>query len=446
MVERNRHLPDDLLAACIHCGLCLPTCPTYALTGNEISSPRGRIRLMSAVARDELGVTETFQYEMHFCLDCRACETACPAGVQYGRLVEGARTLIMEEKPHRSRRALLGFALGSRRRLDALAAVLRAYSRSSLRRPMRRLLNGFSETLAAMEDFLPPLDRRRQVPPVLRAMGQRRGRVGFVEGCVQRHTHPGVNADTVAVLARNGFEVRVPSRQGCCGSLSAHTGDLAQARTLVTDLVRSFEPLEELDAIVVNAAGCGSFLKHAERVFHEPEGNGRADRGEAGRGELAAGRAGLFAAKLRDVNEFLIESGWEQPSGRIDARVTYHDPCHLVHGQKVSSAPREILASIPSVELVPLPESTWCCGSAGIYNITHPEAAARMLARKLDNLATTGADILATANPGCFIQLAAGLRRRGLHVELAHPVSLLARSYGLDETHLSTAQRRPISS
>jgi glycolate oxidase iron-sulfur subunit len=415
----SRHLPDDLIAACIHCGFCLPACPTYALTGNEISSPRGRIALMGAVAAGELDLTPTFREEMWFCLDCRACETACPAGVQYGRLVEGARALIRERVPSPGSRFLMRLLMGSRRRLDLAARMLRPYSRSRLRPAVRRLVGRIAPELAEREALLPVLEAPVRLPsrvaPRDSGEGSRPPRVAFLEGCVQRHTHPGVNADTVAVLARNGFDVVVPEIQGCCGSLHAHAGAVTDARELARRNLRAFEPLEELDAIVVNAAGCGSFLRHVERVFAEDDPD--------------QGRAALFASKVRDAMQLLWERGWERPAGGIRARVTYHDPCHLVHGQGVFDAPREILGSIEGLELVPLAESTWCCGSAGVYNLTHPVTARELLERKLDHVAATGASVLATANPGCFVQLAAGLRRRGLDVALAHPLSLLARAY-----------------
>jgi glycolate oxidase iron-sulfur subunit len=429
----TRHLPDDLIAACIHCGFCLPACPTYALTGNEVSSPRGRIALMGAVAAGDLALTRTFHDEMWFCLDCRACETACPAGVQYGRLVEGARELIRERSPEWGSRALLRLLFGSRARLDAVAALMRPYSRSRIRGAAGRLLARVAPRLAQREALLPTLERPRRLASRIAADAGRRAsggrRVAFLEGCVQRHTHPDVNADTVAVLARNGFEVFVPPAQGCCGSLHAHAGIAGDARLLARRNLRAFEPVDELDAIVVNAAGCGSFLKHVDRVF--------------GEGDPDRERARLFASKVRDAMELLRECGWETPAARIAARVTYHDPCHLVHGQGVSDAPREILTSIDGVELVPLAESTWCCGSAGIYNLTHPAAADALLERKLDNVAATGASVLATANPGCFVQLAAGLRRRKMDVTLVHPLSLLARAYEMESR---SARRSPAAS
>ncbi|MFN2433592.1 MAG: (Fe-S)-binding protein [Gemmatimonadota bacterium] len=419
----ERHLPADLLAACIHCGFCLPTCPTYALTGNEISSPRGRLALMGAVAAGELELTPTFEREMYFCLDCRACETACPAAVRYGRLVEGARALLEERRPSPLRRGVLRALFESPRRLDSVAGMLRPWSRSSLRRRLAPLLARTAPRLAWTESLLPPLRRPRPLPEIVPAhshgkpgrMGGAARRVALLEGCVQRHTHPEVNADTATVLARNGIEVRVPRRQGCCGSLHAHGGDLAGARRLARRNLEAFETAGEVDAVVVNAAGCSSFLKHLEQAF-EPSDPDRA-------------RAAAFAGRVRDATEYLAEIGWEAPAGAVHARVTYHDPCHLVHGQGVAAAPREILTSIPGVELVPLEEASWCCGSAGTYNLTHPEASRALLERKLDHVEATGASILCTANPGCFVQLAAGLRRRGLDVELAHPLTLLARAY-----------------
>ncbi|HEY7529894.1 MAG TPA: (Fe-S)-binding protein [Gemmatimonadota bacterium] len=432
-----RHLPPDLLAACIRCGFCLPTCPTYALTGREISSPRGRIALMSAVAAGELGLSDTFRYEMHFCLDCRACETACPAGVRYGTLVEGARALIEERMPSRRTRLLLDVALRSQRRLDLIAAALRPWSRSRLRGPVRRALARLSPGLAWREALLPELERPRPVSVTSRESGgaagfpaarrhvsgrarpapppRMRAVVALLEGCVQRHTNAGVSGDTAFVLGTNAVDVRVPEGQGCCGSLHAHAGVTAGARELVRRNLDAFEPLEELDAILVNAAGCGSFLRHADRAFEA------ADPDRA--------RAALLASKVRDATEWLAGEGWEPPAGAVDAVATVHDACHLVHGQGVFDAPRRLLASIPGLRLVPLPESTWCCGSAGTWNLTHPASSRALLARKLDHLEATGATLLVTANPGCHVQLAAGLRARGSAVRLVHPMTLLAEAY-----------------
>ena len=422
----QRHLPADLLAACIRCGFCLPTCPTYALTGRELSSPRGRIALMSAVAAGELGLTDTFRDEMHFCLDCRACETACPAGVRYGTLVEGARALIEERRPSHRKRLLLDLAVGSRRRLDVLAAVLRPWSRSRLRGPVGRVLSRVSPRLEWRESLLPALEKPRRLPARIAAAavpGRPRAVVALLEGCVQRHTNATVSADTASVLRRNGVEVRVPPRQGCCGSLHAHAGVTKGARELVRRNLDVFEPLEELDAVLVNAAGCGSFLKHAERVFDA------ADPDRA--------RAALFASRVRDATDWLAEVGWEEPAGAVPAVATVHDACHLVHGQGVFEGPRRLLTSIPGLRLVPLPESTWCCGSAGTWNLTHPESSRALLARKLDHLEATGASLLVTANPGCHVQLAAGLRDRRSAVRLVHPMTLLAESYAAGEGSLT---------
>lgn len=413
------HLPADLLAACIHCGFCLPTCPTFALTGNERSSPRGRLALMGALRAGELEPSALFEEEMHFCLDCRACETACPAGVQYGRLVEGARALLDEERPARLRRAALRFVFGTPKRLDIAAALLRPWSRSRFRDRLHRTLERNASGLAWHDALLPELGTPRPLPERIAPWnGKRTGahRISLLEGCVQRHTHPQVNVDTAAVLARNGFEIRVPRGQGCCGSLHSHTGDLEGARSLARRNLEAFEVTDE-GPIVVNAAGCGSFLKHLERAF-EP-------------GDPDRERARRFAARVRDATELLHLHGWEAPAGRIEARATWHDPCHLIHGQRVADAPRAILASIPGLELMPLEESSWCCGSAGIYNLTHPDASRALLERKMDNVIATGAALLVTANPGCFVQLAAGIRRRGVAIELAHPLSLLARAYGI---------------
>jgi glycolate oxidase iron-sulfur subunit len=255
--------------------------------------------------------------------------------------------------------------------------------------------------------------------------------VALLEGCVQRHTNAGVSADTALVLKANGIEVRVPAGQGCCGSLHAHAGVTDGARELVRRNLEAFEPLEELDAILVNAAGCGSFLRHADRVFDPADPD--------------AARAALFASKVRDASDWLAATGWREPEGPLDAVATVHDACHLVHGQGVFDAPRRLLASIPGLRLVPLPESTWCCGSAGTWNLTHPESSRALLARKIDHVERTGASILVTANPGCHVQLAAGLRERGLAIRLVHPMTLLARSYAGTAPLTSEGERAPRS-
>jgi glycolate oxidase iron-sulfur subunit len=417
---------DDLLRQCIHCGLCLPVCPTYALTLRERSSPRGRLRLIKSVVEEQLDWQSTvFAEEMFFCLDCRACETACPAGVNYGELVEAARGQLQalaedSGQTSRLRRLILREVFARPSRIKQLARLLRWTKRLglqelALRTGLLKIVSSKLHQLAPMAPDVAAIFSDEAMPELLPARGERRYRVGLITGCVQNVVYPQVNIDTAEVLARNGCEVHVPKSQACCGSLHGHTGDQSTARDLAKRMVGVFEPLD-LDAIIINAAGCGSFMKHYGHLLaDDPE---------------WAGRAAAFAAKVKDVHEFLVEAGFEPPTRPLNKRVTYHEACHLVHGQKVSDQPRQILRALPGVELVELPEATWCCGSAGIYNITHTETALALLDRKLDHLEETGADVVATANPGCQIQLEYGIRRRGLKVEVVHPVTLLRRGYG----------------
>jgi glycolate oxidase iron-sulfur subunit len=402
----------DDLRKCVHCGICLPQCPTYRVLGEEMDSPRGRIYLMRAVAEGRTAVTETFARHMDLCLGCRACETACPSGVPFGSLLEATRVQLRQD-PQRARDRWIErliFALFPRpERLGRLLAPLRLYQRSGLRALVARsgVLAG-APAMAALEGLLPAVPPAASVAEFTPARGRRRGRVGLLTGCVQRHLFPGVNADTVRLLALAGYEVVAPARQGCCGALELHAG-LAdafrgRARALTQVLVAGLN----LDFIVTNAAGCGSTLREYGQWLPEfPE-------------------AMRLSERTRDVSEVL--AGCELPLGQLDLDVTYHDACHLAHGQRVRSEPRALLRSIPGLRLVELPDSDLCCGSAGVYNLLEPEMADRLLAMKLDRIAETGAAVVAAGNPGCALQIAMGARRRGLRLEVRHPVELLARS------------------
>ena len=392
---------------CVHCGLCLPHCPTYQETGRESSSPRGRIYLMRGVAERRIALDALVVGEMYDCLACRACESACPAGVRYGHLVESARAEV-EERLARGRlrraleRLLLRRALASPLVLRPLMALLRLYQRSGLQRLVRgsralALLPG----LARAEWLLPELPEPHRPPEVQPAEGERRGRVGFLTGCLMPEVLGPANAATLAALAANGFEVAVPPGQACCGALHAHGGDPEFAARLHERNRSAFRDAT-LEAVVTNSAGCGATLK---------------------------GAGDELAARTRDVCEFLVERGLRAPAGALKLRVAYDDPCHLLHGQKIDSAPRELLRSIPGLELIDLPGHRDCCGAAGTYNLTHPEMSDRLLRRKLEAVRETGVDVVATGNPGCLMQLAAGLRDAGLSARAAHPVELLAEAY-----------------
>ncbi len=409
----------------MHCGLCLPACPTYVLTGLEKSSPRGRIRLMKAVADGELVISDAFEEEMYFCLDCQACESACPAGVKYGSLVESARALIMESKRQKWsskiwNRILLGWFLGSRQGVRWSGKFLLFFQESGLIALLKRTraLAILSRKLQKSLDLLPainPEPTEFTLSKKHHPLTEKRIKVGFLTGCIMDVMFPDVNADTIFLLKHHGCEVVVPEGQACCGSLQAHCGDVATARRLAAQNIRVFK---DLDEIVMNSAGCGAFMKqYGELLADDPQ---------------VSDLANDVAAKVRDLSEFLVEIGLDTAtaSGKTTAgkRVTYHDACHLVHAQKVSDQPRRLIKSLPDVHYVELPESTWCCGSAGVYNITHAETADLLLDRKMQNLLEIDPDIVVTSNPGCMLQLRLGIERYGIHSELLHLATFLRRA------------------
>ena len=434
------HLDYSVLQQCMHCGMCLPTCPTYVETKLERNSPRGRIALMRGIADGRLDVTKAFGEEMYFCLGCLACETACPAGVTYAHMFECARADIEHagvlEAPQRSivRAFALRLIFTRPLLLRALGRMLRWYQASGLEWLVRTLK--FTALLPRDIRELEPLTPRVQrqfsdtVIGDVESPDEPRFRVGMLTGCVQDLVYPQVNRDTVDVLLANGCEVVTPARQHCCGSLHAHNGELEWSREMARRNIDAFD-LDSLDAIITNAAGCGSHLKHYDELLAD---------------DLRyAERANQWSAKVKDIHEWLVQCGLRicspvprpplVPSaspadcGLGEARVTYHEACHLCHGQKITRQPREILRAIPGLEIVELPESTWCCGSAGIYNITQPEMSKKLLARKMENIAKTGVQIVASANPGCSVQLEAGARKSSPGLEIVHPITLLARAY-----------------
>lgn len=420
-------VPDDaFLRQCIHCGFCLASCPTYALTAREISSPRGRIRMMKNVAEGTTAIDEIFMHEMFFCLDCRACETACPPGVQYGALIEAARAQVenFRASQPRGRSRLKEFILGKvftePARLRQIAKLLRFYQKSGLEKIALalRLPRLFGKRMLALAPLAPRIEAKftfdRLPERIQPREGKARYRVALLVGCVQDVAFAAVNEDTALVLAENGCEVIVPRQQVCCGSLHGHTGAFHHARELAKKNIEIFEALA-VETIIANAAGCGSFMKTYGHLFAtEPRWRERAAR---------------FAAKVKDLNEYLIEIGFKKPPQTLAQRVTYHDACHLAHGQKVTRQPRDIIRAIAGQNYVELEEANWCCGSAGIYNLTHFETARQLLERKMKNVLATGAKILVTANPGCAIQLQHGCRQAGVEIEVVHPATLLRRAY-----------------
>lgn len=415
---------SEHLLKCIHCGLCLQSCPTYVEEGSEADSPRGRIYLMRAVSegriRWEPGATE----HIDRCLGCRACETACPSGVEYGYLLEVARAQV-EKSPARPamQRVVKRLILNLMARPGAFAFAIRTarllsplFGERALPAPVARML-GVKGVVAK----LPPMySKRENLASVYPPQGERRGRVGLLTGCVASVLFHEVTVATIAVLQHNGFEVVVPRGQGCCGALHVHNGFPDEARRLALRLVECFERAS-VDAIVVNSAGCGSAMKEYDRLFacHPHEARARA-----------------FADRVRDVMEFLAEAGIRLPERPLKGRdgvselvVTYHDACHLAHAQGVRRQPRDIIRSIPGVRLLELEEADMCCGSAGIYNLLQPEMASRLLQRKVERIRATGAEIVLTGNPGCLAWIAQGLRDLPQPIAIMHPVELLRNAY-----------------
>ena len=406
----------NAIRSCVHCGICLPVCPTYRTLGEEMDSPRGRVYLMRAVAEGRLEITDTYTRHLDLCLGCRACETACPAGVPFGSLLETARADIERAGRPIRRRLMDAFVFGVfpyPQRLAIALGLLRRYRRWGLQALVRRagLLRRFPR-LAAMDALLPEVPRTDfELPEFLAARGRARGRVALLVGCVQRFLFADVNLDTMRLLAAAGWDVVAPRGQGCCGALELHGGRLDAFRVRARALAAALP--SDVDWIVTNAAGCGSALRdYAHWV-----------------GDDAA--ASRLAARTRDVSELLADA--DLPLNPLPLTVTYHDPCHLAHGQRVRTAPRTALARIPGLTLVPLADSELCCGSAGVYNVLEPEMADQLLALKIARIVETGARAVATGNPGCLLQIARGARERGLDLEVVHPVTLLARALRWEE-------------
>jgi glycolate oxidase iron-sulfur subunit len=398
------HPPErEFIDDCVHCGFCLPACPTYVLWGEEMDSPRGRIYMIKKAAEGAAPLDPRFQLHMDNCLGCMACMTACPSGVQYNKLIEPTRAQIERHIPRslssRLFRSLLFATFPHPARLRILAVPLRLYQRSGLRSLVRalgipRLL---PRRLAAMEALLPEVPARRsyQIPTPPRPIKK----VGMLAGCVQQVFFPHVNAATARVLAAEGCEVVIPPHQPCCGALSMHTGLEAEGIAFAKKMIATFEAAA-VDTIVINSAGCGSTMKEYGFLLRDDP--------------AWAARAAAFSARCRDVSEILCELSPQAPRHPLPLRVAYHDACHLQHAQSVREQPRRLLASIPGLQVQEIPESSLCCGSAGVYNLLEPETASQLGARKVTNLLTTNAQAVLSANPGCLMQLMKGLRDRGL--------------------------------
>jgi glycolate oxidase iron-sulfur subunit len=406
---------------CIRCGLCLSVCPTYQLTLLEEESPRGRIAMARAVTEGFLPLTPDFVRHEESCLLCEACTAICPAGVRMEELGVAVRATLAEQAPPKGRRARLAQRLGfwllaDVGRLRRLLTLLRLYQRSGAQALVRR--SGLLRLLgmADAEAYLPRLDAPFLVPhgQTWEPRGPERGRVALFAGCVMATAFAATDRATARVLAANGMRVEATAGQGCCGALHAHGGDRAAAQALARQNVAAFEA-GGYDAVVVNAAGCGAMLKEYGHLLQDDP--------------AWAERAAAFAGRVRDLTEYLAAIGPVPPAGRVEATVTYQDPCHLAHAQRVRRQPRALLGQIPGLRLVEMAESDLCCGSAGVYNLTHAATAEQLQDRKLDNVAATGAPVVVTANPGCLLQLQAGAARRGLAVQVRHIADVLDEAY-----------------
>ena len=435
MAATLKQLDYAILQQCMHCGMCLPTCPTYDTTKRERNSPRGRISLMRSIADGDLGITKEFADEMSYCLGCLACQTACPAGVNYAELFETARSDIEVSGIHHSaarsfwRTLTLEVLFMHPRLLRTAGKMISFHQRSGLEKWTRRmgltkLLPGDLRRLEPQspriaEKFSDDLIRETEDPA-----GTPRRRVAMLTGCMQDLMLPDVNRDTVDVLLANGCSVHTPAVQPCCGSLHAHNGEREMAQELARRMIRLFPP-DRYDAIISNAGGCGSHLRHYGPLLeNDPE---------------FSAAAHAWDGKLKDIHEWLADIELRPPTAAPfpePATVTYHDSCHLAHGQKVVLQPRAILSMIPGLRVKELPEANWCCGSAGVYTITQPDESKRLLDRKVANIRLTGATILATANPGCHLQIVNGLKAEGIAMEVMHPISLLAAAYRAESTFI----------
>ncbi len=423
--QSNFRGPDapawELYGTCIHCGLCLNNCPTYRVLGLEMDSPRGRIRQVLEVDQGRLAIDETFVTHIDRCLDCRACETACPSGVQYGHIVERARTQI-EQNYRRplierlGRSFFYGSVLKDIAKLRRAAKLLRIYQRSGLQTLVRRLGILRAVGMDQIEGLSPVIDDRffgAEIGHVFAAEGERRGRVAFHAGCIQQVAFAELNRATIRLLQKNGVEVHVPTAQGCCGALHAHAGRRDDARELAR---RNIDAMlrPEFDAIVTNAAGCGSTLKdYDDLLVGDPEYHERAK---------------AFRAKMRDIGEYLAEIGLRAPKRLLHQRIAYQDACHLLHGQRIQSQPRELLRAV-GAQLVEMEHADQCCGSAGTYNVTQTALSMQILDLKMQDVNAIEPDVVVTGNVGCQLQLRYGMVRTGRNIPVKHIVEVLESCY-----------------
>jgi len=408
----------ELLSDCVHCGFCLPACPTYVLWGEEMDSPRGRIYMMAKVSQGEAPLDQNFRQHMDNCLGCMACMTACPSGVQYDKLIEATRPQVERHIPRffadsAFRKLLFAtFPFAGRLRLIALPMLI--YQRTGLQRLIRMsgLLKLIPKRFASMEALLPAVpDSLFHKLPALTPSASKGPRVGMLAGCVQQVFFQHVNEATLRVLSAEGYEVVIPPHQSCCGALMVHSGVEEEARSLARKMIALFER-ENLDYIAINAAGCGSTMKEYGHLLRDDP--------------AWAERARAFSARCRDISEILLTRESQSPRNPISLRVAYQDACHLRHAQGIHAEPRSLLKGIPQLDVAEIGEASLCCGSAGVYNLLHPGPAAELGDRKVENLLGAKAQALISANPGCLLQLQASLRRRGAEpIPMFHMIELI---------------------
>ncbi|WP_408640735.1 (Fe-S)-binding protein [Salipaludibacillus keqinensis] len=422
----KEHPDEEKWADCVHCGLCLEACPTYEITGQEQHSPRGRVHLIKSVAEGKLEVNERFMDPVFTCLDCRACETACPADVQVGGLIEEARGQIRQAMPLSGWKGMVSkvFLEGLfpyHNRLNKLGSLLGIYQKSGMQKAVRKtgLMKVMPQHLVDMEAVMPkvnpPARKKYKNQEVIKAKNESKQEVAFLTGCIMDVMFSDINESTINVLTRNGSDVTIPKNQTCCGALHVHAGNRETGRKLAKQNIEAFK---DADTVVVNSAGCGCMLQDYPELFREePEWQEKAEQ---------------FSKKVQDISKYLYDTGYETPSTPLNKRITYHDACHLAHGQNVREEPRDLLINIPGVEMVHMPNADRCCGSAGIYNITNPEMAGAVLESKMENV-PEDVEMISMGNPGCMLQMAMGVEKYGRNQKIVHTVQVLDWAYKQDD-------------
>lgn len=415
--------PDEnKWADCVHCGMCLEACPTYELTGQEQHSPRGRVHLIKSVAEGRLVVDEEFADPVFVCLDCRACTTACPADVDVGGLIEEARGQVRQAMPLKGfkgtvSKVILEGLFPHQNRMHSLGSLLKFYQKSGLQQVVRKtgLIHIMPKHLVEMEKIMPkigtPVQKKYKNQDVIKAKGETKHEVSILTGCIMDVMFSDINEATINVLTRNGNDVTIPKNQTCCGALHVHAGDRETGRKLAKQNIEAFRSSEK---VIVNAAGCGCMLKEYPELFREdPEWREKAEE---------------FSQKVEDISKYLYDTGYEIPKAELNTKITYHDACHLAHGQGVREEPRDLLINIPGVEMVHMPNADRCCGSAGVYNITNPEMAGAVLESKMENV-PDDVEMISMGNPGCMLQMAVGVQKHGRNQKIVHTVQLLDWAY-----------------